>query len=88
MPNNILQQIDHHFFCSKKWCAAVPTSLCHDNIDRSWWCGVQEGQLYNTDDGRKALRDIFALNLFENVQVCASSQVACLALHCQAGMQA
>lgn len=29
----------------------------------------QEGQLYNTDDGRKALRDIFALNLFENVQV-------------------
>ena len=49
---------------------------------------MQEGQLYNTDDGRKALRDIFALNLFENVQVCASSQVACLALHCQAGMQA
>lgn len=31
---------------------------------------VQEGNLYNTDDGRKALRDIFALNLFENVQVC------------------
>ncbi|DBA96635.1 hypothetical protein WJX77_012422 [Trebouxia sp. C0004] len=28
-----------------------------------------EGNLYNTDDGRKALRDIFALNLFENVQV-------------------
>ena len=31
---------------------------------------LQEGNLYNTDDGRKALRDIFALNLFENVQVC------------------
>lgn len=30
---------------------------------------LQEGNLYNTDDGRKALRDIFALNLFENVQV-------------------
>ncbi|KAL0049777.1 hypothetical protein WJX82_009734 [Trebouxia sp. C0006] len=30
---------------------------------------IHAGQLYNTDDGRKALRDIFALNLFENVQV-------------------
>lgn len=27
------------------------------------------GQLYNTEDGRKALRDIFALQLFDNVQV-------------------
>ena len=30
---------------------------------------LQEGQLYNTEDGRKALRDIFALQLFDNVQV-------------------
>ena len=36
---------------------------------------VQEGQLYNTDDGRKALRDIFALNLFENVQVCQDASL-------------
>ena len=28
------------------------------------------GQLYNTEDGRRALRDIFALQLFDNVQVC------------------
>lgn len=76
MPNNVLEQIDHHFFCSKKWCAAVPTCHCHDSNDRSWWYDMQEGQLYNTDDGRKALRDIFALNLFENVQVGASSYVA------------
>jgi hypothetical protein len=34
-------------------------------------CGrpVQEGQLYNAEDGRKALRDVFALGLFDNVQV-------------------
>ena len=37
---------------------------------------LQAGQLYNTDDGRKALRDIFALNLFENVQVFTRS-VSC-----------
>ena len=30
---------------------------------------VQEGQLYNAEDGRKALRDVFALGLFDNVQV-------------------
>lgn len=30
---------------------------------------MQAGQLYNTEDGRKALRDIFALQLFDNVQV-------------------
>ena len=30
----------------------------------------QIGQLYNTEDGRRALRDIFALQLFDNVQVC------------------
>ena len=29
----------------------------------------QEGQLYNAEDGRKALRDVFALGLFDNVQV-------------------
>lgn len=27
------------------------------------------GQLYNTEDGRRALRDIFALQMFDNVQV-------------------
>ena len=32
------------------------------------WC-LQEGQLYNAEDGRKALRDVFALGLFDNVQV-------------------
>lgn len=31
----------------------------------------QIGQLYNTEDGRRALRDIFALQLFDNVQVCS-----------------
>ena len=30
---------------------------------------VQTGQLYNAEDGRKALRDIFSLGLFDNVQV-------------------
>lgn len=30
---------------------------------------TQEGQLYNAEDGRKALRDVFALGLFDNVQV-------------------
>ena len=30
---------------------------------------MQEGQLYNAEDGRKALRDVFALGLFDNVQV-------------------
>lgn len=30
---------------------------------------VQEGQIYNAEDSRKALRDVFDLNLFENVQV-------------------
>ena len=30
---------------------------------------MQVGQLYNTEDGRKALRDIFALQLFDNVQI-------------------
>ncbi|KAK9809832.1 hypothetical protein WJX72_000025 [[Myrmecia] bisecta] len=29
----------------------------------------KEGQLYNVEDGKKALRDIFALGLFDNVQV-------------------
>lgn len=29
----------------------------------------QIGQVYNQEDGRKALRDIFALQLFDNVQV-------------------
>ena len=37
-------------------------------VEQHVWA-LQVGQLYNTDDGRKALRDIFALNLFENVQV-------------------
>ena len=32
-------------------------------------CFAQPGQLYNAEDGRKALRDIFALGLFDNVQV-------------------
>ena len=30
---------------------------------------VQSGQLYNAEDGRKALRDVFALGLFDNVQI-------------------
>ena len=30
---------------------------------------VQAGQLYNAEDGRKALRDVFALGLFDNVQI-------------------
>ena len=30
---------------------------------------VQPGQLYNAEDGRKALRDVFALGLFDNVQI-------------------
>ena len=30
---------------------------------------VQQGQLYNAEDGRKALRDVFALGLFDNVQI-------------------
>ena len=29
----------------------------------------QAGQQYNTEDGRKALRDIFALQIFDNVQI-------------------
>lgn len=44
---------------------------------------VQEGNLYNTDDGRKALRDIFALNLFENVQVGWNHLCKHLAWHCR-----
>ena len=31
--------------------------------------GLQPGQLYNAEDGRKALRDVFALGLFDNVQI-------------------
>lgn len=31
--------------------------------------GEQQGQLYNAEDGRKALRDVFALGLFDNVQI-------------------
>lgn len=30
---------------------------------------VQKGAAYNTEDGRKALRDIFGMGLFDNVQV-------------------
>ena len=30
---------------------------------------LQPGQLYNAEDGRKALRDVFALGLFDNVQI-------------------
>ena len=30
---------------------------------------AQPGQLYNAEDGRKALRDVFALGLFDNVQI-------------------
>lgn len=45
------------------------TGRC-DMIQQQCMYVLQEGNLYNTDDGRKALRDIFALNLFENVQVC------------------
>lgn len=30
---------------------------------------MQPGQLYNAEDGRKALRDVFALGLFDNVQI-------------------
>lgn len=30
---------------------------------------MQNGQLYNAEDGRKALRDVFALGLFDNVQI-------------------
>ncbi len=33
------------------------------------YLGVQPGQLYNAEDGRKALRDVFALGLFDNVQI-------------------
>lgn len=29
----------------------------------------QTGQQYNTEDGRKALRDIFALQIFDNLQI-------------------
>lgn len=43
---------------------------------------MQDGNLYNTDDGRKALRDIFALNLFENVQVCSSRLKKCKCVPC------
>ncbi len=30
---------------------------------------LQEGTLYNMNDGRKTLQNVFALELFENVQV-------------------
>lgn len=30
---------------------------------------AQKGAAYNTEDGRKALRDIFGMGLFDNVQV-------------------
>jgi hypothetical protein len=30
---------------------------------------AQQGQLYNAEDGRKALGDVFALGLFDNVQI-------------------
>jgi hypothetical protein len=30
---------------------------------------LQPGMIYNLEDGRKALRDVFALQLFDNVQV-------------------
>jgi outer membrane protein assembly factor BamA len=30
---------------------------------------AQSGQIYNAEDGRKALRDVFALGLFDNVQI-------------------
>ena len=49
---------------------------------------VQKGQGYNTEDGRKALRDIFGMGLFDNVQVSPPAAAAALAwsvicLHCQ-----
>lgn len=30
---------------------------------------AQEGTLYNMNDGRKTLQNVFALDLFDNVQV-------------------
>ena len=48
-------------------CNATDCCDRHDNIlNAHVW--LQTGQLYNAEDGRKALRDIFALGLFDNVQ--------------------
>ena len=32
-------------------------------------CPVEQGALYNMNDGRKTLQNVFALDLFDNVQV-------------------
>ena len=32
-------------------------------------CPVEVGTLYNMNDGRKTLQNVFALDLFDNVQV-------------------
>jgi outer membrane protein assembly factor BamA len=33
-------------------------------------CPVEVGTLYNMNEGRKTLQNVFALDLFDNVQVC------------------
>ena len=49
--------------------ADIITTLSENCAFDSQRPAVQEGQLYNAEDGRKALRDVFALGLFDNVQV-------------------
>lgn len=48
-------------------------------------CCAQPGMIYNLEDGRKALRDVFALQLFDNVQVCF--RVLCFASAAQSLFQ-
>ena len=45
--------------------------------------------IYNLEDGRKALRDVFALQLFDNVQVGAvSTPCACVPCRLRAAIDA
>ncbi|GBG61930.1 hypothetical protein CBR_g26093 [Chara braunii] len=49
--------------------APQPGSTKWHVVERELPEGMQRGEMYNIEDGRKALRDVFMLQLFENVQV-------------------
>ena len=60
--------------CSCDACSWLAVTSCLPCARLEWspaaCISLQPGELYNAEDGRKALRDIFALGLFDNVQVC------------------
>jgi outer membrane protein assembly factor BamA len=43
---------------------------------------LQPGMIYNLEDGRKALRDVFGMQLFDNVQVQAKPAVCMSCTFC------